>query len=140
MCDASGSCSRRISSDGRIHFAHGVVECREGILQAVWANLFICTYSGSDGQASSAGPPKRPTATDSLERGKRTRHACTDRPTASSETAPVRDIFSQPHRRRERALIAGDELRGELTGSAGTREPRCSRRKKIPSLPRLEQC
>ena len=27
--------------DGCIHFAHGVAECREGILQAIGAHLFI---------------------------------------------------------------------------------------------------
>ena len=26
--------------DGRVHFAHGVAECREGILQAIRAYLF----------------------------------------------------------------------------------------------------
>jgi len=36
MCDASGS----HFLDGCIHFAHGVAEYREGILQAIGAHLF----------------------------------------------------------------------------------------------------
>jgi len=42
--------------DRRIHFAHGLAECRKGILQAIWR----------EGQASSAGRPNTLAATDSL--------------------------------------------------------------------------
>ena len=37
--------------DGCIHFRDGIAEGREGILQAIWAHLFRCTYSGEEGQA-----------------------------------------------------------------------------------------
>ena len=50
--------------DGCIHFAYGVAECRERILQAIWAYPVQMHIPGAEGQASSARRPNTPTVTN----------------------------------------------------------------------------